>query len=131
MSNNNNNTRGNSRDGWGKVLAPVIIPMITGACVFLGAAAWKQTVQITELQSRIASQTVVITQYDTRQTTFASDVQTLRLDFTRLESKLQNTTASTDKIIDILDDLGDTLERINISVGKLETRLDFAEKNGG
>lgn len=116
-------------ESWMKVMLPVLVPMLLTGCIYLMKVVWTQQDQIQNLTRVNEDQSVLIERYSDQFTGINSDVQELRLDVSNLENKLHTTTQSQEKIIKILEDLGDTLERINVAVGKLETRLDYAEKS--
>ena len=115
---------------WAKLLVPVLLPMLIMGCLFLTNIVLSQNNNISELQSLIDSQSNVIATHERGFYDIKEDAQQIRVDITKLESRITVAEQNQGKVIDIIGDLNKTLERINVTVGKLETRLDYAEKRG-
>lgn len=118
-------------ESWMKVILPVLTPMLITGCIYLAGVVMNQGEQIRDLTRANQDQGEMLKQYTSRMNNINSDIQNIRVDLSKLETKLQSTSEAQNKTVDILKDLNTTLERINVTVGKLETRLDYAERQKG
>ena len=117
-------------ESWAKILVPVIIPMLVAGCIFLGRTAWVQSSKISDLESKAQSTNLVIEKYEVNFQDIKKDIQQINLDINTLKTQSAIAESTQNKIILILDGLDATLTNLNVTVGKLETRLDYSERGG-
>lgn len=117
-------TTESSGSAWLKVLVPVILT----ACIALAAALWNQSTTVATLEHDMSAQSVQITEFKSRDNELGKEVADLRTLVSELKTDVKQATGTQDKVLEVVDRLSSTLVRLEVAMGKLETKLEYGLK---
>lgn len=110
--------------GWAKVM----IPLLVTVCMALGTALWNQSSTVTSLESTVSQHVSIIDDFKREDVYVRAELSELRENLGSVKADLRIMTGTQDKVLDVVDRLSTTLGRLEIAMGKLETKLEYRNK---
>lgn len=107
--------------------AKVLIPSLLAVCLTLGAAIWNQSGIISSNKQTIEQRTLTIQEFKDTDRKLEGEITELRNTVGELKTELKLVDSTQGKVLDVVDRLSLTLGRLEVAMGKLETRLEYRE----
>jgi len=110
--------------GWMKVIVPVLLTfLLTAGLTYWGSTTLLQK-DVAALEATVESQKPIIDGFSQDLKSVQREVSDMKAILTGLEAEKDSLSKNQDKVLGVVEKLSDTIIKLEVSLGKVETRLE-------
>lgn len=110
--------------GWMKVLIPIIV----AACISLTGVFVSQSSKVASMETTLNNRTATIADLKSKDAELDSDINALKAELNEIRLEIRATSGSQERVLELVDRLSTTLVKLEVAMGKLETKLEYNSK---